>query len=557
MTTGKNLDNVPISLPHWDSKKWDETVDFIQDYLETCYTEKDKKLAALPDSSPPNQPSNEFLAYSATLAKANEDLDEVSDSDSDESDEDEVAKDGEEDPEPTPVEEAIRIKKTHPGRRSVREMQGLPPREEGPPWKKRLVDFLHDPAGGGHTLEMTNVVAVQSNESEPEGSKAAQTRKEDQGPKLSTYERACLTNIEVIANDPVMRALNKELRKDREECEKQRQQRAKMSWHRTKLVCILEPRRSERLLQPPQPKILTDIITDQAMSARDAALDGNVEAVRCEGDKGHESDVASDGGMSSLHVEDNVIMGSESDMDMDVDVPGPKSSESSEGGLTDEDTSVIEPSTNEVEDNTPEKLSIISQSLGDVPPSIEVPNDAPKWLSMAVDRFQSLKLGTAFDDLLRLLVELEKMYTWQTAHATLEPKRRPELLTKWVSGGHFRSKTMPTVKTGELEDFKLQWGSWWKALQPQWRVIRGDDVEAWSKDTYGDDWSLLRVPGPNGLLGIVAMLAWWGVAVVGEEEGESKRWGRVVLDVMWMVKGLVADAEKKDPVVKKKFSVRS
>ncbi len=45
--------------------------------------------------------------------------------------------------------------------------------------------------------------------------------------------------------------------------------------------------------------------------------------------------------------------------------------------------------------------------------------------------------------------------------------------------------------------------------------------------------------------------------VVGKEEGENKRWAGAVLDVIWMVKGLVADAEKKDPVVKKKICVWS
>ncbi len=466
MTTGKNLDNIPISLPQWDPKKWDETVDFIQDYLETCYTEKDKKLAALPNSSLPDQPSNEFLAYSATLAKTNEDLDDVSDSDSDkdnedESDEDKVAKDGEEGPKLTPVEEAIRIKNTCPGRRSVCGMQGLWPREEGPPWKKHLVDFLHDPASGGRTLGVTNVVAAQPNDSELEGSNAAQTQKEDQGHKLSAYERAHLANIEVIANDPVMRALNEELRRDREEQDKRRQQHIKTSRHKTKPVRILEPCHLERLLQPPQPKIPMDMITDRATPTSDAAYDGNIEAVQGKGDKRPKSDVASDGGMSSPHVEDNVTMGSESDMDVDVDVPGPTSSESSEGGLMDfpnEDTLVIEPSINKVEDKTPEKLPIIPYSLRDVPPPIEVPDNAPEWLSTAVDRFQSLKLSTAFDDLLRLLVKLEKKYTWQKGCATLEPKHQPEVLTKWVNGGCFRLKTMPTVKTGELDDFKLQWG---------------------------------------------------------------------------------------------------
>ncbi len=81
-------------------------------------------------------------------------------------------------------------------------------------------------------------------------------------------------------------------------------------------------------------------------------------------------------------------------------------------------------------------------------------------------------------------------------------------LSRWVSLGHFRAKT-PEILTEELGEFRGTWLRWWSAMQPEWRAKTGEIVE-WSKVADGGDWSLLRLPGPNGFLGIVASLAWWG-----------------------------------------------
>ena len=61
---------------------------------------------------------------------------------------------------------------------------------------------------------------------------------------------------------------------------------------------------------------------------------------------------------------------------------------------------------------------------------------------------------------------------------------------------------------------------------------------------------MLIAPGANGILGPVATLYWWGKAVFGHEtegtvtvNGSVEEWREAVLDVTWMVEGLLAHVE--------------
>jgi hypothetical protein len=59
---------------------------------------------------------------------------------------------------------------------------------------------------------------------------------------------------------------------------------------------------------------------------------------------------------------------------------------------------------------------------------------------------------------------------------------------------------------------------------------------------------LLYAPGVNGMLGPVACLYWWSLAVLGEDEssvevnGPVAVWTEAVKDVTWVLEGLIRHA---------------
>ncbi|KAJ7021244.1 hypothetical protein C8F04DRAFT_1274013 [Mycena alexandri] len=99
----------------------------------------------------------------------------------------------------------------------------------------------------------------------------------------------------------------------------------------------------------------------------------------------------------------------------------------------------------------------------------------------------------------------------------------------------------PTIES--LAVYDERWWKWWGTLQPEWRVGEEGKAGRFARASYPpharEKWASLRLPGPNGLLGVVATLYWWGKVV--KEKGEQKdteSWGEAVADVEWMVKGL-------------------
>lgn len=95
---------------------------------------------------------------------------------------------------------------------------------------------------------------------------------------------------------------------------------------------------------------------------------------------------------------------------------------------------------------------------------------------------------------------------------------------------------MPVLTKIEIDDFKTEWSAWWKLMQPDWREESNDS--GWEHGMYGDDWGSLRVGSPNGWLGVVACLFWWGTAVGKMENKERAMWAEAVTDTRWMIDGL-------------------
>ncbi|KAK0238773.1 hypothetical protein EDD85DRAFT_1001682 [Armillaria nabsnona] len=129
---------------------------------------------------------------------------------------------------------------------------------------------------------------------------------------------------------------------------------------------------------------------------------------------------------------------------------------------------------------------------------------APEWVEEAAVKLGKMNLGDDFMDLLKNFVRLE---------------------TIWRDLKHIRAG--PQAK--ELGEFRGTWLCWWKAMQPEWRATTGNVTE-WGKVADGN-WSSLQLLGLNGFLGIVASLAWWGIAAKVKGRDKVKGWMDILRDI--------------------------
>jgi hypothetical protein len=91
----------------------------------------------------------------------------------------------------------------------------------------------------------------------------------------------------------------------------------------------------------------------------------------------------------------------------------------------------------------------------------------------------------------------------------------------WVKNAR---KGIPDIGTPEV--MEKEWWAWWKGINPGGR-LRGGELQ---QDGDGS-WLVLRCPGQNGFLNIIACLRWWFASMETPSEG----WRRVVLDVKWVL----------------------
>ncbi|KAG6807322.1 hypothetical protein H0H92_008002 [Tricholoma furcatifolium] len=86
--------------------------------------------------------------------------------------------------------------------------------------------------------------------------------------------------------------------------------------------------------------------------------------------------------------------------------------------------------------------------------------------------------------------------------------------------------------------------AWWKSLQPDFRSS-SDVLPAPSYDPPAagevDAWVSLRKGGPNGLVAILILLNWWGLALCDDKPAEARSfWERSVADVTHCIEKMVA-----------------
>ncbi|KAJ6493870.1 hypothetical protein DFH09DRAFT_946897 [Mycena vulgaris] len=183
------------------------------------------------------------------------------------------------------------------------------------------------------------------------------------------------------------------------------------------------------------------------------------------------------------------------------------------------------------------------------------PPDAPSWFKAVyreiLGELMGKNLGGIFHSLLRVFVQIERGHKWQKIGRKLSTVNRPSEVGTWVTagrggqGGATAKGVGPAMRA--IAVFEREWWVWWGGLQPPWRVADRGKPGRFARDVYptpsGENWDTLCHPGQNGLLCLVASLYWWGKTVVGGERKEREGWAEAVIDVKWMLKGLVAAVE--------------
>ncbi|KAJ7033628.1 hypothetical protein C8F04DRAFT_957319 [Mycena alexandri] len=178
------------------------------------------------------------------------------------------------------------------------------------------------------------------------------------------------------------------------------------------------------------------------------------------------------------------------------------------------------------------------------------PVGAADWFVSTYTQITKVQLGGVFNSLLASYGELERSYNWAKGGNNSLGKKdnRPVQLSQWVAAGRgSRGGKMgedgPTIDS--LAVYDDRWWRWWGKLQPGWRVGSAGNAGRFVRTSYPPqerpNWASLHLPGPNGILGVVATLYWWGKKVKeGSQREDTESWVEAVTDVKWMVKGLLA-----------------
>lgn len=166
---------------------------------------------------------------------------------------------------------------------------------------------------------------------------------------------------------------------------------------------------------------------------------------------------------------------------------------------------------------------------------IDVPHDAPKWLSRAV-RLLDINLGPSWIKTVELWYAREESFDFlDKGRFPDKEKSRPDAVAKWQ-----KNDRNPLWRPGslQLETYSKQFWDWWLAIQPKRRV--NERTRRSTRDEALLDKGAFNIHGGLGMLQVIAALFFWGNAIVedrkaGGHAGEDGSWAEAVEDVFWVM----------------------
>jgi hypothetical protein len=117
---------------------------------------------------------------------------------------------------------------------------------------------------------------------------------------------------------------------------------------------------------------------------------------------------------------------------------------------------------------------------------------------------------------------------------------RPSQVELWIMRSRPGGTYAPPID--DIYEYIRSYQEWWNSLNPSWRRKNkaGDLVAAGN-----GAWSNLEKPGINGLLTVFACLKWWIDAIEVLKAGSKGQWAHAVLDVVWVLQGLMQATPKR------------
>ena len=146
------------------------------------------------------------------------------------------------------------------------------------------------------------------------------------------------------------------------------------------------------------------------------------------------------------------------------------------------------------------------------------------------------ELGGIWSSLVQAWLAFERKESKQTP-SILNSTHRPVIVRDWIQRARSASYRPAIESTLEFEKAYM---SWWKELQPDWRMSSSRQI-AYSK--VDGDWDGIRTASRNGLLSVVAALFFWGVALKKTKKTayEDKGWKLGTDDCLRVLNGLLKE----------------
>ncbi|KIY53323.1 hypothetical protein FISHEDRAFT_13679, partial [Fistulina hepatica ATCC 64428] len=157
------------------------------------------------------------------------------------------------------------------------------------------------------------------------------------------------------------------------------------------------------------------------------------------------------------------------------------------------------------------------------------PTDWPKWVLSGVKTLRAEARGERWKTLISDWLKYEEKLDFASSARKLDLTSRPPAVHWWIQRGRCTAAPPPKI-TGDHDKFGAAVIKWWNALNPSWRV-RDAASGTLIQTGIPDGWDSLDCGGPNGLLSVLACLAWWHDLNGGNA---TPQWVKIVEDVHWV-----------------------
>ncbi|KAG6808077.1 hypothetical protein H0H92_005458, partial [Tricholoma furcatifolium] len=164
------------------------------------------------------------------------------------------------------------------------------------------------------------------------------------------------------------------------------------------------------------------------------------------------------------------------------------------------------------------------------------PGVPPEWMTAAHAHLTTRDLGEDWNRCVNAWVKFEGVLEYHSSKGLSGIKERPEEWAKWTKTHRSYGNT-PLIH--DPMEFGLAVVKWWRSMQPEVRQsstalmpLPLADLPASRIDDHA--WAPLRKSGPNGMLSVMTLLAWWGQRATGIDhyhEDSRPLWVECVQDV--------------------------